>query len=81
MNQAFWVLMLLEHSWGKRHHYKQTSGLMLHEGIQGGLRIETEVVGKPSPEFFQSSLQAIELEPQQAVVIREVTGSDVSGVQ
>lgn len=54
---------------------------MLLEGIQGGLRIETEVVGKASPEFFQSSLQAMGLEPQQAVMIRQVTGSDVSGVQ
>ncbi|XP_041522453.1 phospholysine phosphohistidine inorganic pyrophosphate phosphatase isoform X1 [Microtus oregoni] len=74
MNRAFQVLMELENpvliSLGKGRYYKETSGLMLDVGgymkaLEYACGIEAEVVGKPSPEFFKSALQAIGVEAHQ----------------
>ncbi|KAL0616801.1 Phospholysine phosphohistidine inorganic pyrophosphate phosphatase [Plecturocebus cupreus] len=74
MNSAFQVLMELEKpvliSLGKGRYYKETSGLMLDVGpymkaLEYACGIKAEVVGKPSPEFFKSALQAIGVEAPQ----------------
>nr|XP_005566741.2 phospholysine phosphohistidine inorganic pyrophosphate phosphatase isoform X4 [Macaca fascicularis] len=75
MNNAFQVLMELENpvliSLGKGRYYKETSGLMLDVGpymkaLEYACGIKAEVVGKPSPEFFKSALQAIGVEAHQS---------------
>ncbi|KAK7824233.1 hypothetical protein U0070_001704 [Myodes glareolus] len=90
MNRAFQVLMELENpvliSLGKGRYYKETSGLMLDVGgymkaLEYACGIEAEVVGKPSPEFFKSALQAIGLEAHQAVMIGDDIVGDVGGAQ
>uniref|UniRef100_A0A7N9CEJ3 Phospholysine phosphohistidine inorganic pyrophosphate phosphatase n=1 Tax=Macaca fascicularis TaxID=9541 RepID=A0A7N9CEJ3_MACFA len=84
MNNAFQVLMELENpvliSLGKGRYYKETSGLMLDVGpymkaLEYACGIKAEVVGKPSPEFFKSALQAIGVEAHQHPVRpREMPG-------
>uniref|UniRef100_F7I464 Phospholysine phosphohistidine inorganic pyrophosphate phosphatase n=1 Tax=Callithrix jacchus TaxID=9483 RepID=F7I464_CALJA len=78
MNSAFQVLMELENpvliSLGKGRYYKETSGLMLDVGpymkaLEYACGIKAEVVGKPSPEFFKSALQAIGVEAHQIAQI------------
>ncbi|XP_041522454.1 phospholysine phosphohistidine inorganic pyrophosphate phosphatase isoform X2 [Microtus oregoni] len=90
MNRAFQVLMELENpvliSLGKGRYYKETSGLMLDVGgymkaLEYACGIEAEVVGKPSPEFFKSALQAIGVEAHQAVMIGDDIVGDVGGAQ
>ncbi|XP_002722196.2 phospholysine phosphohistidine inorganic pyrophosphate phosphatase isoform X1 [Oryctolagus cuniculus] len=90
MNQAFQLLMELERpvliSLGKGRYYKETSGLMLDVGaymkaLEYACGIEAEVVGKPSPEFFRSALQAMGLEAHQAVMIGDDIVGDVGGAQ
>ncbi|XP_063100967.1 phospholysine phosphohistidine inorganic pyrophosphate phosphatase isoform X2 [Cavia porcellus] len=75
MNKAFQVLMELENpvliSLGKGRYYKATSGLMLDVGayvkaLEYACGVEAEVVGKPSPEFFQNALQVMGVEAHQA---------------
>lgn len=43
--------------------------------------IKAEVVGKPSPEFFKSALQAIGVEAHQAIMIGDDIVGDVGGAQ
>ncbi|KAF3828002.1 hypothetical protein GH733_001237 [Mirounga leonina] len=71
MNKAFRVLMDLEKpvliSLGKGRYYKETSGLMLDVGaymkaLEYACGIEAEVVGKPSPEYFQLALKEMGVE-------------------
>ncbi|XP_034519292.1 phospholysine phosphohistidine inorganic pyrophosphate phosphatase isoform X2 [Ailuropoda melanoleuca] len=71
MNKAFQVLMELEKpvliSLGKGRYYKETSGLMLDVGaymkaLEYACGIEAEVVGKPSPEYFQLALKEMGVE-------------------
>lgn len=90
MNRAFQVLMELENpvliSLGKGRYYKETSGLMLDVGgymkaLEYACGIEAEVVGKPSPEFFRSALQAIGVEAHQAIMIGDDIVGDVGGAQ
>lgn len=90
MNRAFRVLMELENpvliSLGKGRYYKETSGLMLDVGaymkaLEYACGIEAEVVGKPSPEFFRSALQAIGVEAHQAIMIGDDIVGDVGGAQ
>uniref|UniRef100_A0A5F8AUX3 Phospholysine phosphohistidine inorganic pyrophosphate phosphatase n=1 Tax=Macaca mulatta TaxID=9544 RepID=A0A5F8AUX3_MACMU len=90
MNNAFQVLMELENpvliSLGKGRYYKETSGLMLDVGpymkaLEYACGIKAEVVGKPSPEFFKSALQAIGVEAHQAVMIGDDIVGDVGGAQ
>uniref|UniRef100_A0A5F4W125 Phospholysine phosphohistidine inorganic pyrophosphate phosphatase n=1 Tax=Callithrix jacchus TaxID=9483 RepID=A0A5F4W125_CALJA len=90
MNSAFQVLMELENpvliSLGKGRYYKETSGLMLDVGpymkaLEYACGIKAEVVGKPSPEFFKSALQAIGVEAHQAVMIGDDIVGDVGGAQ
>lgn len=90
MNRAFQVLMELENpvliSLGKGRYYKETSGLMLDVGgymkaLEYACGIKAEVVGKPSPEFFKSALQAIGVEAHQAIMIGDDIVGDVGGAQ
>ncbi|XP_066095757.1 phospholysine phosphohistidine inorganic pyrophosphate phosphatase isoform X2 [Saccopteryx bilineata] len=90
MNKAFQVLMGLENpvliSLGKGRYYKVTSGLMLDVGgymkaLEYACGVEAEVVGKPSPEFFQSALQEMGVEAHQAVMIGDDILFDVGGAQ
>ncbi|XP_008589252.1 PREDICTED: phospholysine phosphohistidine inorganic pyrophosphate phosphatase [Galeopterus variegatus] len=90
MNKAFQVLMELEKpvlvSLGKGRYYKETSGLMLDVGaymraLEYACGIKAEVVGKPSPEFFKSALQAMGLEAHQAIMIGDDIVVDVGGAQ
>nr|XP_038939169.1 phospholysine phosphohistidine inorganic pyrophosphate phosphatase isoform X2 [Rattus norvegicus] len=67
-------------------YYKETSGLMLDVGgymkaLEYACGIEAEVVGKPSPEFFRSALQAIGVEAHQAIMIGDDIVGDVGGAQ
>ncbi|XP_004625647.1 phospholysine phosphohistidine inorganic pyrophosphate phosphatase [Octodon degus] len=90
MNKAFQVLMELENpvliSLGKGRYYKETSGLMLDVGaymkaLEYACGVEAEVVGKPSPEFFQSALQVMGVEAHQAIMIGDDIVGDVGGAQ
>ncbi|KAM4851435.1 phospholysine phosphohistidine inorganic pyrophosphate phosphatase isoform 2-T2 [Thomomys bottae] len=90
MNKAFQVLMELETpvliSLGKGRYYKEGSGLMLDVGaymkaLEYACGVEAEVVGKPSPEFFNSALQAMGVEAHQAVMIGDDIVGDVGGAQ
>ncbi|XP_021579048.2 phospholysine phosphohistidine inorganic pyrophosphate phosphatase isoform X2 [Ictidomys tridecemlineatus] len=90
MNKAFQTLMELENpvliSLGKGRYYKETSGLMLDVGaymkaLEYACGIEAEVVGKPSPEFFKSALQAMGVEAHQAIMIGDDIVGDVGGAQ
>ncbi|XP_073934219.1 phospholysine phosphohistidine inorganic pyrophosphate phosphatase isoform X3 [Castor canadensis] len=90
MNKAFQLLMDLENpvliSLGKGRYYKETSGLMLDVGpymkaLEYACGVEAEVVGKPSPEFFNSALQAMGVEAHQAIMIGDDIVGDVGGAQ
>ncbi|XP_053440131.1 phospholysine phosphohistidine inorganic pyrophosphate phosphatase isoform X2 [Nycticebus coucang] len=90
MNKAFQVLMELENpvliSLGKGRYYKETSGLMLDVGaymkaLEYACGVEAEVVGKPSPEFFNAALRAIGVEAHQAIMIGDDIVGDVGGAQ
>lgn len=90
MNKAFRVLMELESpvliSLGKGRYYKETSGLMLDIGaymkaLEYACGIEAEVVGKPSPEYFQSALKEMGVEAREAIMIGDDIVGDVGGAQ
>lgn len=90
MNKAFQVLMELDNpvliSLGRGRYYKETSALMLDVGaymkaLEYACGIEAEVVGKPSPEFFESALQQMGVEAHQAVMIGDDIVGDVGGAQ
>ncbi|XP_077933132.1 phospholysine phosphohistidine inorganic pyrophosphate phosphatase isoform X2 [Halichoerus grypus] len=90
MNKAFRVLMDLEKpvliSLGKGRYYKETSGLMLDVGaymkaLEYACGIEAEVVGKPSPEYFQSALKEMGVEAHEAIMIGDDIVGDVGGAQ
>ncbi|XP_064451490.1 phospholysine phosphohistidine inorganic pyrophosphate phosphatase isoform X6 [Mirounga angustirostris] len=90
MNKAFRVLMDLEKpvliSLGKGRYYKETSGLMLDVGaymkaLEYACGIEAEVVGKPSPEYFQLALKEMGVEAHEAIMIGDDIVGDVGGAQ
>ncbi|XP_044924383.1 phospholysine phosphohistidine inorganic pyrophosphate phosphatase isoform X2 [Mustela putorius furo] len=90
MNKAFRVLMELESpvliSLGKGRYYKENSGLMLDVGaymkaLEYACGIEAEVVGKPSPEYFQSALKEMGVEAHEAIMIGDDIVGDIGGAQ
>uniref|UniRef100_M3XUF8 Phospholysine phosphohistidine inorganic pyrophosphate phosphatase n=1 Tax=Mustela putorius furo TaxID=9669 RepID=M3XUF8_MUSPF len=90
MNKAFRVLMELESpvliSLGKGRYYKDNSGLMLDVGaymkaLEYACGIEAEVVGKPSPEYFQSALKEMGVEAHEAIMIGDDIVGDIGGAQ
>ncbi|XP_049420134.1 phospholysine phosphohistidine inorganic pyrophosphate phosphatase [Epinephelus fuscoguttatus] len=90
LNEAFRVLVGLEKpvlfSLGQGRYYKETDGLKLDVGVymkalEYACDLKAEVVGKPSPTFFQSVLNDMGLQPHEAVMIGDDLVNDVGGAQ
>lgn len=90
MNNAFKVLMKSENpiliSLGKGRYYKDKDELVMDLGgftaaLEYATGITAKVIGKPNPEFFQSALDEIGLQRNQAVMIGDDINSDVHAAQ
>ncbi|XP_075950047.1 phospholysine phosphohistidine inorganic pyrophosphate phosphatase [Anarhichas minor] len=90
LNEAFRVLIGLEKpvlfSLGHGRYYKETDGLNLDVGaymkaLEYACDLKAEVVGKPSPTFFQSVLNDMGLQPHEALMIGDDLVNDVGGAQ
>uniref|UniRef100_A0A3B3RIX9 Phospholysine phosphohistidine inorganic pyrophosphate phosphatase n=1 Tax=Paramormyrops kingsleyae TaxID=1676925 RepID=A0A3B3RIX9_9TELE len=90
LNKAFQVLIGLEKpvlfSLGRGRYYKEMDGLKLDVGVymkalEYACDVEAEVVGKPSPVFFQSVLADMGIQPSQALMIGDDLVNDVGGAQ
>ncbi|XP_062234495.1 phospholysine phosphohistidine inorganic pyrophosphate phosphatase isoform X2 [Platichthys flesus] len=80
MNDAFRVLTGLDKpllfSLGQGRYYKETNGLSLDVGVymkalEYACDLKAEVIGKPSPRFFQSVLNDMGLQPHEPTVFVE----------
>ncbi|XP_074518604.1 phospholysine phosphohistidine inorganic pyrophosphate phosphatase [Halichoeres trimaculatus] len=90
LNDAFRVLMGLEKptlfSLGQGRYYKETDGLKLDVGVymaalEYACDLKAEVIGKPSPMFFQSVLNDMGLQPHEVLMIGDDLVNDVGGAQ
>ncbi|XP_069374029.1 phospholysine phosphohistidine inorganic pyrophosphate phosphatase isoform X3 [Paralichthys olivaceus] len=90
LNDAFRVLIGLEKpvlfSLGQGRYYKETNGLTLDVGVymkalEYACDLEAEVIGKPSPMFFQSVLNDMGLQPHEVLMIGDDLVNDVGGAQ
>ncbi|XP_068161504.1 phospholysine phosphohistidine inorganic pyrophosphate phosphatase [Antennarius striatus] len=90
LNDAFRVLIELEKpvliSLGQGRYYKETDGLKLDVGVfmkalEYACDVKAEVIGKPSPLFFQSVLNNMGLQPHEALMIGDDLVNDVGGAQ
>ncbi|KAM6897039.1 phospholysine phosphohistidine inorganic pyrophosphate phosphatase [Xenentodon cancila] len=90
LNEAFRVLIGLEKpvlfSLGQGRYYKETDGLKLDVGVymkalEYACDLKAEVIGKPSPTFFQSVLNDMGLQPHEALMIGDDLVNDVGGAQ
>ncbi|XP_068610787.1 phospholysine phosphohistidine inorganic pyrophosphate phosphatase [Brachionichthys hirsutus] len=90
LNEAFRVLIELEKpvlfSLGQGRYYKETDGLKLDVGVfmkalEYACDLKAEVIGKPSPVFFQSVLNDMGLQPREALMIGDDLVNDVGGAQ
>ncbi|XP_035468207.1 phospholysine phosphohistidine inorganic pyrophosphate phosphatase [Scophthalmus maximus] len=90
LNEAFRVLIGLDKpvlfSLGQGRYYKETDGLKLDVGVymkalEYACDLEAEVIGKPSPMFFQSVLTDMGLQPHEALMIGDDLVNDVGGAQ
>ncbi|XP_041670752.1 phospholysine phosphohistidine inorganic pyrophosphate phosphatase isoform X1 [Cheilinus undulatus] len=90
MNDAFRVLVGLEKpvlfSLGQGRYYKETDGLKLDVGVfmkalEYACDLKAEVIGKPSPMFFQSVLNDMGLQPHEVLMIGDDLVNDVGGAQ
>lgn len=90
LNEAFRVLIGLKKpilfSLGQGRYYKETDGLKLDVGVfmkalEYACDVQAEVVGKPSPEFFQSVLRDMNLQPHEVVMVGDDLVNDVGGAQ
>ncbi|XP_008288665.1 phospholysine phosphohistidine inorganic pyrophosphate phosphatase [Stegastes partitus] len=90
LNEAFRVLIGLEKpvlfSLGQGRYYKETDGLKLDVGVymkalEYACDLKAEVIGKPSPTFFQTVLNDMGLQPHEALMIGDDLLNDVGGAQ
>ncbi|KAM6963910.1 phospholysine phosphohistidine inorganic pyrophosphate phosphatase [Tautogolabrus adspersus] len=90
LNEAFRVLLGLEKpvlfSLGQGRYYKETDGLKLDVGVymkalEFACDLKAEVIGKPSPMFFQSVLNDMGLQPHEVLMIGDDLVNDVGGAQ
>ncbi|XP_062234494.1 phospholysine phosphohistidine inorganic pyrophosphate phosphatase isoform X1 [Platichthys flesus] len=90
MNDAFRVLTGLDKpllfSLGQGRYYKETNGLSLDVGVymkalEYACDLKAEVIGKPSPRFFQSVLNDMGLQPHEVLMIGDDLVNDVGGAQ
>uniref|UniRef100_A0A665WN31 Phospholysine phosphohistidine inorganic pyrophosphate phosphatase n=1 Tax=Echeneis naucrates TaxID=173247 RepID=A0A665WN31_ECHNA len=90
LNEAFRVLINLEKpvlfSLGQGRYYKETDGLKLDVGVymkalEYACDLKAEVIGKPSPMFFQSVLNDMGLQPSETLMIGDDLVNDVGGAQ
>ncbi|XP_020567832.1 phospholysine phosphohistidine inorganic pyrophosphate phosphatase [Oryzias latipes] len=90
INEAFTVLIGLEKpvlfSLGQGRYYKETDGLKLDVGVymkalEYACDLKAEVIGKPSPTFFQSVLNDMGLQPNEVLMIGDDLVNDVGGAQ
>ncbi|KAM3591599.1 uncharacterized protein V6R79_004590 [Siganus canaliculatus] len=90
LNEAFRVLIGLEKpvlfSLGQGRYYKETDGLKLDVGVymkalEYACDLKAEVIGKPSPTFFQSVLSDMSLQPHEVLMIGDDLVNDVGGAQ
>uniref|UniRef100_UPI0037E76732 phospholysine phosphohistidine inorganic pyrophosphate phosphatase n=1 Tax=Semicossyphus pulcher TaxID=241346 RepID=UPI0037E76732 len=90
LNEAFRVLVGLEKpalfSLGQGRYYKETDGLKLDVGVymkalEYATDLKAEVIGKPSPTFFQSVLNDMGLQPHEVLMIGDDLVNDVGGAQ
>ncbi|XP_029954812.1 phospholysine phosphohistidine inorganic pyrophosphate phosphatase [Salarias fasciatus] len=90
LNEAFRVLIGLEKpvlfSLGQGRYYKETDGLKLDVGVymkalEYACDLKAEVIGKPSPTFFQSVLNDMQLQAHEVLMIGDDLLNDVGGAQ
>ena len=92
MNKAFHVLTskpqneMAFFSLGFGSYYRHNEALMLDvapyaKALEFATGIQPEVVGKPSPLFFNSAIHDMQLEPQDCVMIGDDIVSDIGGAQ
>lgn len=90
LNDAFRVLIGLDKpvliSLGQGRYYKETDGLKLDVGVymkalEYACDVKAEVIGKPSPMFFQSVLGDMGIQPHEALMIGDDLVNDVGGAQ
>ncbi|XP_041818876.1 phospholysine phosphohistidine inorganic pyrophosphate phosphatase [Chelmon rostratus] len=88
LNEAFRVLMEkpVLFSLGQGKYYKETDGLKLDVGVymkalEYACDLKAEVIGKPSPPFFQSVLNDMGLQPHEVLMIGDDLVNDVGGAQ
>nr|XP_046234165.1 phospholysine phosphohistidine inorganic pyrophosphate phosphatase [Scatophagus argus]XP_046234166.1 phospholysine phosphohistidine inorganic pyrophosphate phosphatase [Scatophagus argus]XP_046234167.1 phospholysine phosphohistidine inorganic pyrophosphate phosphatase [Scatophagus argus] len=90
LNEAFRVLLGLEKpvlmSLGQGRYYMETDGLKLDVGVymkalEYACDLKAEVIGKPSPVFFQGVLSDMELQPHEVLMIGDDLVNDVGGAQ
>uniref|UniRef100_A0A665WPS9 Phospholysine phosphohistidine inorganic pyrophosphate phosphatase n=1 Tax=Echeneis naucrates TaxID=173247 RepID=A0A665WPS9_ECHNA len=82
LNEAFRVLINLEKpvlfSLGQGRYYKETDGLKLDVGVymkalEYACDLKAEVIGKPSPMFFQSVLNDMGLQPSETLSVHSTS--------
>uniref|UniRef100_A0A3B3ZIQ9 Phospholysine phosphohistidine inorganic pyrophosphate phosphatase n=1 Tax=Periophthalmus magnuspinnatus TaxID=409849 RepID=A0A3B3ZIQ9_9GOBI len=90
LNDAFRVLIGLDKpllfSLGQGRYYKETDGLKLDVGVymkalEYACDVKAQVIGKPSPTFFQSVLNDMGIQPHEALMIGDDLVNDVGGAQ
>ncbi|CAG7723246.1 unnamed protein product, partial [Allacma fusca] len=93
MNTAFNILLKLKqkgepkfYTLGRGKYYMEPNGLMLDLGpftaaLEYASGLTAELIGKPSPRFFKSALDSLELPPDQVVMIGDDIVGDVGGAQ
>ncbi|KDR16560.1 phospholysine phosphohistidine inorganic pyrophosphate phosphatase-like [Zootermopsis nevadensis] len=90
LNEAFGILINMKKprlfSLGRGRYYSDKEGLMLDVGaftaaLEYAADVKAEIIGKPQPEFFRSTLKDMGVEPEEAVMVGDDVVSDVGGAQ
>ncbi|KAL3864957.1 hypothetical protein ACJMK2_006598 [Sinanodonta woodiana] len=90
MNRAFQLLMTLDNpilfSLGAGKFYKEDDKLVLDVGaymkaLEYSTDVKAEIVGKPSPAFFNTAVHDMEVLPDRAVMVGDDIVNDVGGAQ
>ncbi|XP_046567217.1 phospholysine phosphohistidine inorganic pyrophosphate phosphatase-like [Haliotis rubra] len=90
MNKAFKLLMSLEEpvliSMGRGKYYKEDNEIVLDLGafmkaLEYACDIEAEVVGKPSPSFFNAALEDMGVTSDKVVMVGDDVVNDIGGSQ
>jgi HAD superfamily hydrolase (TIGR01458 family) len=66
--------------WQTRHGPLLDAGAFV-AGLEYAARVEAEVVGKPSRAYFESALAALEVGPEEAIMVGDDVEADVGGAK